>query len=974
MSAGGVGPRDGGAGSGADGGAARAVDRADGAAGVAGAASEGAAVDPVREEQTVQALKLHVKGVVQGVGFRPFVYRLAQEYGITGWVLNATEGVFIHAEGPQQALDQFALSVVNRHPAAAVVDEMDLSEVPAEGFTTFSIRFSEDSTADTTTLVSADLATCDQCVAELFNPSDRRFRYPFINCTSCGPRFTIMTGLPYDRAATSMREFEMCAVCQAEYDDPANRRFHAQPDACFACGPSLGWIDARTAREQGVFGIEWADGSAGSEVSPSSSATPREAEARAVSVATEVPADADAPSVAARRTALDALIARAVELLREGGIVAVKGLGGYHLVCDASNPQAVARLRERKRREGKAFAVMMSSVDEARQYCLVGDEEAAQLTSPARPIVLLRKRPDVLLDETLTPGLADDLPELGVMLPATPVQHLLAHDFGGMLVMTSGNIHDEPIVTTEEDALAQLADVADAFLVNNRRIESRYDDSVVRVISAGGAGDVVQVIRRARGFAPVPVPLPTPITAQALAEDEPAPESVPASADETVSLHEPAPADEHASPHAPEVFATGPEQKNTFTFTRSNQAFVSQHLGDMESVAVMDAWNETRQHYQHLFLLHPNVVVCDKHPEYLTSKWAHQAVNTPQPSHPATSPNPATPALATSTRATELVPTRATEPASAAATPPSTLIEVQHHHAHVVAVMAENGLEGPVCGIAFDGTGYGEDGAIWGGEVLLVNLRAFERFANFAYIPLPGGAAAIKDPARIAFGALWEFDLLEHPQAQRFIQQHQLPVDNLEKMIERGINTPLTSSVGRLFDAVSALLGLCAHPRYEGEAAILLEAAVHRALAAEATVEATADLAADRYSIALIKNTASDASTAQDTSVLLFDAAPTFSAILDDLAAETPIPTIARRFHDALVQAIVTAADLVRMMYDISTVTLSGGVFMNRYLMESTITRLQESGFTVAINRDLPPNDASVSYGQAVVGLHTYKG
>ncbi len=494
------------------------------------------------------------------------------------------------------------------------------------------------------------------------------------------------------------------------------------------------------------------------------------------------------------------------------------------------------------------------------------------------------------------------------MLPATPVQNLLIRSFGGMLVMTSGNIHDEPIVTTEQQALEKLATVADGFLVNDRQIEGRYDDSVLRVLDAGPAGEVVQMVRRARGYAPLPLAIPKP--------------QYEAPSHTTANNHS------AASKQEGELFATGPEQKNTFTFVRGQQAFVSQHIGDMESVAVMDAWHETRNRFAELFRLAPQRVVCDYHPEYLTTKWA----------------------LAQS------LPVQ----------------QVQHHHAHILSVMGENNLAGPVCGFAFDGTGYGMDGALWGGEVLLSNLQAFERFANFAYIPLPGGAAAIKEPVRIAYGALWAFDLLDHEQARSFIEEQVPNSEIYEQMIERGLNTPLSSSVGRLFDAASALLGLCTHPRYEGEAAILLEAAITQAPDVPTPPPSDEEWVADsRYTIDVIKNTATQASTAQDTSVVLLDPAPVFRALLDDIQAGVAVHIIARRFHDAFIQAILTTAELVRALYDISTVALAGGVFMNRYLIEHTLERLQEHGFTVAINRDLPPNDASISYGQAVLGLQT---
>ena len=792
---------------------------------------------------TREALELKITGVVQGVGFRPFVYREAKLRCIAGWVLNNVEGVLVHAEGESKALDQLIIAISENAPAAAQVKQIEIAEVELEGFNTFEIRFSEEGAQQEATLVSPDLATCDACVEELFDPANRRFHYPFINCTNCGPRFTIMRALPYDRPATSMAEFTMCPECQAEYDNPANRRFHAQPDACFECGPHLGWLEAVEGEQPSIEGVQWA-----------------------YNVETS-----------------DSFIEAAVRVIRAGGIVAVKGLGGYHLVCDAQNPDALARLRQRKRRPGKAFAVMVSSTNEARQCCEVSQVEEAQLKSPARPIVLLKKKREVAFAH----GLADKLPELGVMLPTTPVQHLLVRAFGGMLVMTSGNISDEPIVIDEETAFAQLGGVADAFLVNDRAIEGRYDDSVLRVLDGGPAGEVIQFARRARGYAPLPVAVPCPEGSTEV------------------------------------LLAVGPEQKSTLTYTRGGSAFVSQHVGDLESAAVMDAWHETRKRYANLLRLQPTRIVADYHPEYLSTKWA----------------------LSQSLPVTR----------------------VQHHHAHVLSVMGENQLEGPVCGFAFDGTGYGLDGAIWGGEVLLSNLHAYERFMNFAYIPLPGGAAAIKDPARIAYGALWSFDLLEHPAAQSFVAGNVEGAQVYEQMIEKGLNTPETSSVGRLFDAASAMLGVCLHPSYEGEAAILLEAAAHEG-ALRAVLQDVPETD-ERYRISFIKNIATENSTAADTSVLLIDAAPAFQAMLDDMQAGIPAEIIATRFHNAFVQLIAEAAELVRAAYGIETMALAGGVFMNRYLTEHALCALQERGFTVALNKDLPPNDAAVSYGQAVLGL-----
>ncbi|WP_304596670.1 carbamoyltransferase HypF [Adlercreutzia caecimuris] len=850
----------------------------------------------------IDAVDIHVKGIVQGVGFRPFVYRMAKKYLINGWVLNAADGVYIHAEGESKLVDEFIMELSDNAPAASKVEEIDIKEVPLEDFDSFEIRFSDDDAVEETTLVSPELATCADCVAELFNPNDRRYRYPFINCTNCGPRFTIIDHLPYDRAATSMAAFPMCERCSAEYADPLDRRFHAQPDACFECGPSVTW-------RVGTDGTE---------------------------------------SVGKTREESDAIFAAAVEMLLAGKILAVKGLGGFHLVCDANNADAVAELRRRKRRDGKALAVMAQGMGDVRALCQAGEEEEAVLTGSARPIVLLRKRPDGAIGE----GVADGLSELGVMLPYTPVQHLLMHDFAAawyaahpevaeagdvpgrpvpLLVMTSGNVHDEPICIADEEAREKLAGIADAFLGNNRPILTRFDDSVVRLIRVGETAEgapefAVQFLRRARGFAPVP--LSTAVTVTAASENEAARGAATGSGTASEAA-----TDSAERPGAGIIFATGPEQKNTFTLLRGTDGFVSQHIGDVENADTYDAWLATKDRFESLFEMEPTAVACDLHPEYLTSKWAHH----------------------------QDLP----------------VTEVQHHHAHIVSVMAEHGLADAVCGIAFDGTGYGVDGAIWGGEVLLANRTDFERFANFAYVPMPGGAAAIKHPLRMAYGVLWAYDLLDHPAAVEALAPLGEEAEVCDRMIERGLNTPMTSSVGRLFDAASALLGICVEPSYEGEGAILLAAAMEAAGAdapgAAAGEEAAGvagedELAArERYAVTAQKNVATETSTAEDTSVLLLDAEPTFRALLDDVAAGVPASIIARRFHDAMVSAIVMAAELVRALYGISTVVLSGGVFMNRYLVEHVLPALAEAGFTAAINRDLPPNDGCISFGQAAV-------
>ena len=803
-----------------------------------------------------EALDIEVHGIVQGVGFRPFIYKIARRHLINGWVLNATAGVFIHAEGESKDIDDFVMEISDNAPAASRVDEILMKEVPLEDFESFTIRYSDEAEAEATTLVSPDLATCDECAAELFDPANRRYHYPFINCTNCGPRFTIINKLPYDRKYTSMAAFPMCEQCATEYADPEDSRFHAQPDACFECGPHLIWrtVDHNANAQEDLERVKAEESSF--------------AENGTVKEGRIAPFGVDLK-------ASDAIIDAAVRILRVGGIVAIKGLGGFHLACDARNREALATLRARKRRGTKPLAAMYPTLDALREDCLVSNAEERLLTGAQRPIVLLKKRVEAHFAE----GLADGLSELGAMLPYTPLQHLLLTAFGGPLVMTSGNLHDEPIQTDDDKAFVALHDIADAFVGNNRPIRCRFDDSVVRVIKAGSAGEAVQMVRRARGYAPMPVPL------KREAEKDGA-QSV--------------------------TFAAGPEQKNTFCLLRGEEAFVSQHIGDLENAPTYDAWLEAKNHYETLFEAQPENIACDLHPEYLASKWAATAHENGTP-----------------------------------------LCKVQHHHAHIAAVMAENNLDEAVIGVAFDGTGYGADGAIWGGEVMLCNRSDYERFANFSYLPLPGGAAAIKNPLRMAYAALWQYDLLDHPAAARVVESLGEAAEVCDRMIERGINCPMTSSAGRLLDAVSALLGVCEQPTYEGESAILLEAA--------------AGLTDESYEIALVKNTATEQSTAHDTSVILLDAEPLFKAVLDDMQADVPVATIAAKVHNAMIAAIVQSCLVANAAYGISIVALAGGVFMNRLITEGAIAALEGAGFTVALGKELPPNDGAISYGQAAV-------
>lgn len=806
---------------------------------------------------------IHVTGIVQGVGMRPFVYREAMAHGICGWVLNAGDGVHIEAHALSESLDEFIDALSEHAPAASRVEHVVVVDLApgnwdAANEQSFHIVASQDQTAHTT-LVSPDIATCDDCLRELFDPADRRYHYPFINCTNCGPRFTIIRSLPYDRAATSMDCFPMCPKCAAEYADPLDRRFHAQPDACFDCGPHITW------RETGV----------GDE--------PGEAAA--------------SPAVGTTRETSDAIIDRCVELLANGGIVAIKGLGGFHLACDASNERAVAELRRRKRRSNKPLAVMVRDLADVERLCHVNDVERGLLTGSIRPIVLLRRRavcesdgsPDAL---ALAPSVAHDLPELGVMLPYTPLQHLLlaAAEARGMhaLVMTSGNLSEEPIETDDDLAWEHLvaAGIADALLGNDRAILSRYDDSVVRVVDGA-----VMPVRRARGYAPQPLSLP-------------------------------------ALDGAPScVLACGPQQKATIALTREGTngeatCFVSQHIGDVENGGTFDAWNAARTRLEDLFDLAPAALACDLHPSYLSSQWAREQArkcNLP-------------------------------------------LVEAQHHHAHIASVMAEAIAAGQlttaarVLGIAFDGTGAGTDGTIWGGEFLVASLGGFERAAHLRTWALPGGAASVRDARRNAFALLSELGLLEHPGAARLLDSLDEQTRSVTAtMIERGINSPRTSSMGRLFDAAAAILGICDKATYEGEPAIELEAAAWRALDNE--IAHFPDNNAGYF--------ASGPSWLDGPYVL--DQKALFEALLGGIEAGAPADRLALDFHVSVARSSARIASDICVHEGIDTVALSGGVFMNRLLLQLLARELKSAGLTVLVPHTVPVNDGCIAYGQAAV-------
>lgn len=807
---------------------------------------------------------IHVTGIVQGVGMRPFVYREAMAHGICGWVLNAGDGVHIEAHAPADALDAFVAALSEHAPAAARVEHVEVVDLAANGWDAaneqgFRIVASQDQTAHTT-LVSPDIATCDDCLRELFDPADRRYHYPFINCTNCGPRFTIIRSLPYDRAATSMDRFPMCPECAAEYANPLDRRFHAQPDACFDCGPHITWREAVNGNACG-----------------NSSAT---------------------PAVGTTREASDAIIERCVELLASGGIVAIKGLGGFHLACDAANEQAVAELRRRKRRSNKPLAVMVRSLADTERLCHIDDAERDLLAGSIRPIVLLRRRtvsednggsPDIL---ALAPSVAHDLPELGVMLPYTPLQHLLlaAAEAYGMyaLVMTSGNLSEEPIETDDDLAWEHLvaAGIADALLGNDRAILSRYDDSVVRVVD----GEVMPV-RRARGYAPQPLPLP-------------------------------------ALDGAPScVLACGPQQKATIALTREDAnseatCFVSQHIGDVENGETFDAWNAARTRLEDLFDLAPAALACDVHPSYLSGQWAREQArkcNLP-------------------------------------------LVEVQHHHAHIASVMAEAIAAGQlttdarVLGIAFDGTGAGTDGTIWGGEFLVVSLGGFERAAHLRTWALPGGAASVRDARRNAFALLSELGLLEHPGAARLLDSLDEQTRSVTAtMIERGINSPRTSSMGRLFDAAAAILDICDKATYEGEPAIELEATAWRAFSSESACP-TGNMAS--FSV-------TESSRPDDCHVL--NSRPLFEALLEGIRTGVPAGKLALDFHVTIARSSARIASEICAREGIDTVALSGGVFMNRLLLQLLTHELKDAGLAVLVPHAVPVNDGCIAYGQAAI-------
>ncbi len=762
--------------------------------------------------------RIEIQGSVQGVGFRPFVYRIAQLAGVHGYVLNSSAGVVIEAEGDPPSLNQFLRALQNDLPPLARIDEIKITEMaiaPAasNGEQGFAIRESL-AAQGRFAFVPPDAATCPDCLRELTAPADRRYHYPFINCTNCGPRYTIIRDIPYDRAKTTMAPFRMCPACQTEYEDPSNRRFHAEPNACPDCGPALALLSA----EELASGV--------------------------------------APVFDTSETILN----DTRRLLQDGAILAIKGLGGFHLACAAADDRAVSLLRERKRRSGKAFAIMVKDAAVAQRLCEVSPADRALIESARRPIVLMRRRPEANISPNVAPG--ND--SLGVLLPYTPLHHLLFEESPGYdaLVMTSGNLSEEPIVSRNEDAWLRLHALADYFLLHNREIQTRVDDSVVRTFEGRE-----YPVRRSRGFAPDPVDLGMPVR---------------------------------------EILACGGELKNTLCLTKDHYAILSPHIGDLENMETMEFFREALGHLKRFFRVSPEVAAHDLHPNYLSTRFALEESGLPT-------------------------------------------IGVQHHHAHIASCMADNGLglserAGRVIGVALDGTGFGTDGKIWGGEFLACDFAGFERRGHLRYIPLAGGDAAIRQPWRSALAYLRDAFGPEAaglplppirdvgPRERRFV----------ERMLERGIQTVDTSSCGRLFDAVASILGLCRQTTYEGQAAIELEAA--------------ASLASGTYPFVLTGDTPFQA-----------DLRLSIEAIVKEYRAGTPVAEISARFHRTMASVVRDACLRIRESDGLNRVCLSGGTFQNLRLLRQAVEELRAQQFEVFVHRRVPANDGGLSLGQAVV-------
>ena len=753
---------------------------------------------------------IFLSGVVQGVGFRPFVYSLARRYGLAGWVNNSSEGVHLEIEGEKKSIERFTCEVTRQAPPRARIESWQAEEMVPAGDQVFEIRESVEEPGKYQ-LVSPDIATCKDCRKEIFDPADRRYRYPFTNCTNCGPRFTIIREIPYDRPRTTMDEFQMCPLCQQEYENPADRRFHAQPNACSHCGPRLQLVDQEGKR------LDCGD-----------------------------PVDS------------------ALRLLQGGRILAIKGLGGFQLACDAQNAAAVRALRQRKHRPDKPLAVMMPNLEAVSAHCQLSGEEAKLLMGPESPILLLRWKRGSTIVREVAPGQI----YLGVMVPYTPLHHLLFQESHMPLVMTSGNRSEEPIARENEEALARLSGIADAFLLHDRDIHVQYDDSVAAVVQ-----DRPVLLRRARGYAPFPIQLPFP---------------------------------------SRPILACGGQVKNSFCLTRDRYAFISQHIGDMENLETLNHFERTLDLYKKMFRIEPQGIAYDLHPEYLATKYGRRL--------------------------------------------PGRKIAVQHHFAHLASCLAENHAPGPAIGLIFDGLGYGSDGCLWGGEFLVGDCRSFVRRAHLQYVPMPGGDAAIRNPWRMALSYL--YTLLGKDRVMNhlgFCAPDHSPKPAPEaharlvlQQIDRNFNAPLTSSCGRLFDAVAVLLGFRGTVSYEGQTAISLE------MMADEMEQGSYDF---------------DTEGAGDIKTILLKRI--FEGVMSDLKGKVPSPTVAAKFHNTLVRMSVDICETIRREGGPDQVALSGGVFQNRLLCERMHTALQERGFKVLMHQKVPCNDGGLSLGQAVIAHFT---
>ena len=748
-----------------------------------------------------------IKGIVQGVGFRPFIHKLVSYYHLYGWVLNSDQGVEIDIEGEEIELKKFIVDIQKKLPPLAKIEEMNVVDLRPVNYSEFSIKKSIAKKDDNFVLVSPDISICTDCLKELFNPENRRFRYPFINCTNCGPRFTIIKDIPYDREKTTMHKFKMCPICQKEYENIEDRRYHAQPNACSDCGPEVFLFKGKRKSEN---------------IDP---------------------------------------IKEAVKLLKKGKIGAIKGLGGFHLACDATNDKAVNRLRELKNREAKPFALMSPDLEKVKKYCLYGKKEESYLIERTRPIVLLKKKNN----QPISSFVAPNNNYLGVMLPYTPLHYLLLRDNFLALVMTSGNISEAPIIGDNHEAMNELGNIADFFLLNDRDIFNRCDDSVIKKID-----DDMVFFRRSRGYVPYPISLDCKLD---------------------------------------EVLALGGELKNTISFSKENYVFPSQYLGDLKSMETLDFLKESINNLKRIFRINPKVIACDLHPDYLSTKLAE-----------------------------EMSAKRGIK-----------IKKVQHHHAHIVSCMAENNISDTVIGVAYDGTGYGDDGNIWGGEFLICDLERYTRVGHLKNISLPGGDKAINEPWRMAYSYLYSIfgkktgklgiDFIKR---QKRKNDKKLPI--IEKMIDQDINSPLTSSCGRLFDAVSSLIGIKDEISYEGQAAMEMEYLCTPGIQ-------------ESYGFKIEK----------DVKKYIIDVKNIFFEIISDLEKGTSKGVIASKFHNTVAEFTLNLCMKIREDMNINKIALSGGVFQNKYLTEKAIFLLKDKGFKIFSQRKVPPNDGGISLGQAVI-------